>query len=85
MVRRVLIRSYRRGRKIAVGVVGGTVVALGIGMLVLPGPALLVIPLGLAILALEFAWARRLLRQLRERSRVAFERLQGARSEAPRK
>lgn len=41
---------------------GGLLVLLaGIAMLVLPGPAILVIPLGLSILALEFAWAERLL------------------------
>jgi tellurite resistance protein TerC len=50
------------------GPVGGTVLALGIALVVLPGPALLVIPLGLAILALEFGWARRWLRHVRERS-----------------
>lgn len=52
-------------RRIAVVVVGGTVLALGIGLIVLPGPAFVVIPLGLAILAAEFAWARRLLRSAR--------------------
>lgn len=40
-------------------VVGGTVLALGVVCIVLPGPAFLVIPAGLAILAIEFAWARR--------------------------
>jgi putative transmembrane protein PGPGW len=35
-------------------------------MLVLPGPAVVVIPAGLAILATEFPWARRLLRQVRD-------------------
>lgn len=48
-------------KRIAVVVAGGTVLAL----IVLPGPALVVIPLGLAILAAEFAWARRLLRSAR--------------------
>jgi hypothetical protein len=45
--------------------VGGTVVTLGLAMIVLPGPALVVIPLGLAILATQFLWARRLLRRVR--------------------
>ncbi|HSB62043.1 MAG TPA: PGPGW domain-containing protein [Vicinamibacteria bacterium] len=57
----------RRVRRLVVGVVGGTVLALGIALLVLPGPALLVIPAGLAILATEFVWARRLLRRVRDR------------------
>jgi len=42
-------------------IVGFTVLLAGIAMMVLPGPALAVIPIGLAILSLEFAWAARLL------------------------
>lgn len=52
-------------KRIIVAVVGGTVLALGIALVVLPGPAFLVIPAGLAILAMEFAWARRWLRSAR--------------------
>ncbi|OGL01481.1 MAG: hypothetical protein A3I14_10880 [Candidatus Rokubacteria bacterium RIFCSPLOWO2_02_FULL_73_56] len=59
----------RRARRLVVAVIGGTVLALGVAMLVLPGPALLVIPLGLAILATEFVWARRLLKRVREQVR----------------
>jgi uncharacterized protein (TIGR02611 family) len=43
-------------------VVAGAIVTLaGIAMLVLPGPALIVIPIGLAMLAMEFAWAELML------------------------
>ena len=49
-------------KRIVVTVVGGTVLALGIALIVLPGPAFIVMPAGLAILAIEFAWARRWLR-----------------------
>jgi tellurite resistance protein TerC len=56
----------RHLRRIAVAFVGGIVLAVGVVMLVLPGPAVVVIPAGLAILATEFRWARRLLRQVRE-------------------
>jgi Putative transmembrane protein (PGPGW) len=52
-----------RIRKIVVAVIGGTVVLIGIALLVLPGPALVVIPIGLIILASEFAWARHVLRR----------------------
>jgi tellurite resistance protein TerC len=48
-------------RKIIIGVVGGTVLLIGIALIVLPGPAFIVIPVGLAILATEFAWAKRYL------------------------
>jgi tellurite resistance protein TerC len=59
--------ALRAARKAAVLVVGGTVLAIGVALIVLPGPALLVIPAGLAILATEFVWARRLLRYGKER------------------
>jgi len=52
-------------RRILVVVLGGTVLLLGLALVVLPGPAFIVIPLGLAILAVEFAWARRWLRSAR--------------------
>jgi len=56
------MQHIKRG---VIAVVGGTVLALGIALIVLPGPAFLVIPAGLAILAIEFAWARRWLRKAR--------------------
>jgi tellurite resistance protein TerC len=46
-------------RKVVVAIIGGTVVLIGLALIVLPGPAFIVIPIGLAILATEFAWARR--------------------------
>ena len=46
-------------RKVLIALVGGVVLLAGIAMLVLPGPAFLVIPAGLAILAMEFEWAER--------------------------
>ena len=48
-----------------IAVVGGSVLLVGIAMIVLPGPAILVIPLGLTILATEFLWARRWLKRAR--------------------
>jgi tellurite resistance protein TerC len=52
-------------RKLIVGVIGGTIVLLGVAMILLPGPAFIVIPVGLGILATEFAWARRAVRRAR--------------------
>jgi uncharacterized protein (TIGR02611 family) len=52
-------------RRVIVSVVGATVLLIGIALLVLPGPAFLVIPIGLAILATEYAWARHWLRKVR--------------------
>jgi uncharacterized membrane protein len=50
-------------RKVVYSVIGLTVLLLGIAMMVLPGPAIIFIPLGLAILASEYAWARRIIRR----------------------
>jgi tellurite resistance protein TerC len=57
----------RNGRRIVVFVVGGTVLLTGVVMLTGPGPGVLVILAGLAILAAEFAWARRWLKRTRSR------------------
>jgi tellurite resistance protein TerC len=53
--------SWRVARKVAVAALGVSVLAFGVMLIVLPGPSILVIPLGLAILATEFLWARKLL------------------------
>jgi hypothetical protein len=50
-------------KRFFIAVMGGTVLIIGILMIVLPGPAILVIPAGLAILATEFVWARHWLKQ----------------------
>ena len=57
--------TYKVAKRIVITVVGVTVLLLGAIMLVTPGPGLVVIPLGLAILSIEFAWARSWLRRLR--------------------
>lgn len=54
-------------KKTIVILAGGSLLAAGLAMLVLPGPAFVVIPAALAILALEFVCARRWLAWLRER------------------
>ena len=66
MIRRAMHLTYRTARRIAVLAVGSTVVLVGVVMLVTPGPGLVVIPVGLAILSVEFAWARLWLRKVRE-------------------
>ena len=62
-------------RRAIVGVIGGTIVLIGVALLVLPGPAFIVIPLGLVILGSEFAWARWLLR----RAKGLFAKVSGKR------
>ena len=62
-------------KRIVILVVGTTVVLIGIVMLVAPGPAIVVIPAGLAILATEFAWARHWLRVIRESAEKGADKL----------
>lgn len=65
-------RSLRGwARKSAVTVTGGALLVAGAAMLVLPGPGILVILAGLAVLATEYAWAHRLLTRMRERASQA--------------
>jgi len=66
---RALHITYKSARRIVVAVVGVTVILIGMAMLVLPGPAFIVIPTGLAILGAEFAFARRWLRFLKRQAR----------------
>jgi len=65
----------RSGKRIAVTVAGGVVILVGIAMLVLPGPGLLVIIAGLAILATEYVWAERLLRMAKDRATQAKDKV----------
>ena len=59
-------KNSSRTKRVAIAVIGGTVVLFGIALIVLPGPAFIVIPAGLAILATEFAWAGHWLQKARE-------------------
>lgn len=51
----------RSSKRIAISVVGGALVLGGLAMLVLPGPGILVVALGFAVLGTEYAWAARAL------------------------
>jgi len=62
-------------RRIVIAIVGITVVAAGVVMIVLPGPAFIMIPLGLGILATEFSWARRWFRKARDLFKTARRKL----------
>lgn len=73
MLRATFHLTYRLARRIVVAIVGTSVVLLGVAMIFLPGPAVLVIPAGLAILGLEFAWARHWLKAIRTRTSQAID------------
>lgn len=66
MIRKISDISYRLGRQIVVAIIGGTLLLGGVVMLVTPGPGIALMLAGLAILAIEFTWARIWLRKLKE-------------------
>jgi uncharacterized protein (TIGR02611 family) len=68
-------------RRAIVGVIGFTVLAIGVAMIVLPGPAFIVIPLGLAILATEFVWADVLLKKAKDYFQRGKDRVMGKKAE----
>ena len=75
------VENIKVVRRVIVSVAGATILLIGIALLVLPGPAFVVIPVGLAILATEYAWARRWLKKAR---RIASNVVSGRDSAAPR-
>jgi tellurite resistance protein TerC len=70
-------------RRVVVAVVGSTVLFVGIVMIVAPGPAFVVIPAGLGILAVEFAWARRWLHRVREMAESGVQKVRSRRTSDP--
>jgi len=83
LVRRLLARrEQHRTRhflfRILFGVTGAVVLAAGVVMLVTPGPAFVLIPVGLAMLALEFEWAERLLVKALQQAERAREKARDA-------
>jgi tellurite resistance protein TerC len=57
------VKTVRQARRLIKIVIGFTIVLFGIIMLVTPGPGLLAIVIGLAILGTEFVWARKLMKR----------------------
>ncbi|MGB2984782.1 MAG: TerC/Alx family metal homeostasis membrane protein [Phycisphaerae bacterium] len=67
--------SWKQTRRIVVVLIGATTLIVGIAMIVLPGPAILIVPAGLAILGTEFLWARQLLGKMRKTGTTLTQRL----------
>ncbi len=59
--------SLKQIRRIFIAIIGGTILLIGIILIFLPGPALIVIPVGLSILATEFVWAKILVDKFKHR------------------
>jgi len=60
-----ITKNLPGAKRIITAIVGGTVVLIGVALLVLPGPGLLTIDLGLTLMATEFEWAEGLLKKAR--------------------
>jgi tellurite resistance protein TerC len=57
---------YKQIRKLVIFLIGISIVLIGCVLFFTPGPAIIVIPVGLAILATEFIWAKKLLKKFKE-------------------
>ena len=68
-----VIHPVKQAKRIIMIVIGFTILFFGILMIVLPGPATVVIPIGLAILATEFVWARKLLNSIKDKAKQVHE------------
>ena len=66
-MRHLFFKTVGQAKRLIIVVIGFTILAAGVAMIVLPGPAVVVIPVGLAVLATEFIWARKLLATVKER------------------
>jgi hypothetical protein len=72
---RVLAQLPHPVRWLIVGTVGGVLVAVGLVLMVLPGPGIPVLLLGLVVLATEFAWAELILRKVKQGGSAAWSRV----------
>ena len=68
---------YRTARKIVFALMGSTLVLVGVALLVLPGPGVLTIMAGFAVLAVEFAWARLWLRKMKKQGKSLWDQVRG--------
>ncbi len=73
----------RNGKRIAVTVAGVVLLAAGLAMMLLPGPGVLFILAGLAVLATEYVWAERMLNLAKRKAEQAKNKVLGRKSEPP--
>jgi len=52
--------TKKRIKKVVISIIGGTILLIGLVMIITPGPSILIIPAGLGILGTEYLWAKRL-------------------------
>ena len=81
--RHPLVLTYKWAKRIAIAVAGFSVLCVGVAMIVLPGPAFIVIPAGLAILGIEFAWARSWLRKVKAKAEAVARNIKNGSNPSP--
>jgi len=73
---RVVVRFImQNGKRIAVTIVGGVLLLAGVVCLVLPGPGIVLILAGLAVLASEYVWAEMLLNYAKDKANRAKDKV----------
>ncbi len=73
MKKSIFSYTIKTARRIVIAVVGVTVILIGIALIFLPGPAFVVIPAGIAILSIEFAWAKHWLKEIKHGSKSSYD------------
>jgi len=61
------VSSFPKIKKNQIIIFVAVILIIGILLLVLPGPAFIVIPVGLGILATEFEWAKNILEKVKQK------------------
>lgn len=61
------MKTLKQLKRLIVAIIGGTILIIGIILIVLPGPAFIVIPIGLSILATEFLWAKNMIHKFKDK------------------
>jgi uncharacterized protein (TIGR02611 family) len=77
------METLQQAKRLIKIVVGFTLLAIGVAMLVLPGPGIIMIMFALAILGAEFVWARRLLDRMKAAARDARNAVTRRRGDRP--
>ncbi len=65
-----IITTLQQAKRVIKIVIGFSALLVGIVMIVLPGPAMVVIPVALAILGTEFVWARKLMKRFKDGANI---------------
>jgi hypothetical protein len=59
----LFMKSLKAVKRLVIATIGFTLLLIGVAMIVLPGPAVVIIPVSLGILATEFIWAKKLMKR----------------------